>query len=179
MRAESRVRLGEELLQIDRLVVVHDQDDVGPLLLGLGPLLGLAAAWSEAHGRAEQGRNERRQRDPPADCRARNCSVCRPLPHATRTNQRVTSCGTRYLHLEAVGEAKVRLVSDTGEAASEKISVVLADDHAVVRSALRLMLEREPGIEVVAEAGDADSASRYVSGHHPKVLILDINMPGG
>jgi two-component system, NarL family, response regulator NreC len=41
------------------------------------------------------------------------------------------------------------------------------------------MLEREPDIEVVAEAGDADSASRYVSGHRPKVLILDINMPGG
>jgi two-component system response regulator NreC len=41
------------------------------------------------------------------------------------------------------------------------------------------MLEREPDIEVVAEAGDADSAARYVSGHHPKVLILDINMPGG
>jgi two-component system, NarL family, response regulator NreC len=57
------------------------------------------------------------------------------------------------------------------------ISVVLADDHAVVRSALRLMLEREPDIEVVAEAGDADSAARYVS--RPKVLILDINMPGG
>src|SRR3954468_21818518 len=66
-----------------------------------------------------------------------------------------------------------------GQARGESISVVLADDHAVVRSALRLMLEREPDIEVVAEAGDADSASRYVSGHHPKVLILDINMPGG
>ena len=76
-------------------------------------------------------------------------------------------------------EAKVRAVAETGEGASEKISVVLADDHAVVRSALRLMLEREPGIEVVAEAGDADSATRFVSGNRPKVLILDINMPGG
>jgi DNA-binding NarL/FixJ family response regulator len=36
------------------------------------------------------------------------------------------------------------------------ITVVLADDHAVVRSALRLMLEAEPDIEVVAEAGGAD-----------------------
>ena len=35
------------------------------------------------------------------------------------------------------------------------------------------------GIEVVAEAGDADSATRYVKGHRPAVLILDINMPGG
>jgi two-component system, NarL family, response regulator NreC len=72
------------------------------------------------------------------------------------------------------------VVTNTGEAeAADVISVVLADDHAVVRSALRLMLEREPDIEVVAEAGDADSAARYVTGHRPKVLILDINMPGG
>ncbi len=59
------------------------------------------------------------------------------------------------------------------------ISVVLADDHAVVRSALRMLLEDEPGIEVVAEAGDADAAIRYAGGHHPRVMILDINMPGG
>jgi two-component system response regulator NreC len=41
------------------------------------------------------------------------------------------------------------------------------------------MLEGEPDIEVVAEAGDAEAAARYVSGHRPAVLILDINMPGG
>ena len=62
---------------------------------------------------------------------------------------------------------------------SDPITVVLADDHVVVRSALRMLLEDENGIEVVAEAGDADSAIRYVNGHHPAVLILDINMPGG
>jgi two-component system, NarL family, response regulator NreC len=60
----------------------------------------------------------------------------------------------------------------------EAISVVLADDHIVVRSALRLLLEGEPDIEVVAEAGDADTAARYVKGHRPTVLILDVNMPG-
>jgi two-component system response regulator NreC len=60
-----------------------------------------------------------------------------------------------------------------------EITVVLADDHAVVRSALRMLLETEEGIEVVAEAGDAQEAIRYVSGHRPTVLILDINMPGG
>ena len=62
---------------------------------------------------------------------------------------------------------------------SNSISVVLADDHAVVRSALRMLLEDEPGIEVVAEAGDSNAAVRYAGGHHPRVLILDINMPGG
>jgi two-component system response regulator NreC len=59
-----------------------------------------------------------------------------------------------------------------------KITIVLADDHAVVRSALRLLLEAEAEFEVVAEAGDALSAIRYVRGHKPNVLILDLNMPG-
>jgi two-component system, NarL family, response regulator NreC len=68
---------------------------------------------------------------------------------------------------------------DESQASQKAISVVLADDHAVVRSALRLMLEAEPNIEVLAEAGDADAATRYAAGHRPDVLILDINMPGG
>ncbi len=58
------------------------------------------------------------------------------------------------------------------------ITIVLADDHTVVRNALRLLLDAEPGFEVVAEAGDADTAVRYVRGHKPAVLILDLNMPG-
>ena len=68
-----------------------------------------------------------------------------------------------------------------GEAAgrSEAITIVLADDHAVVRSGLRLLLDSEDGFEVVAEAGDLESAQRYVRGHHPTVLVLDLNMPGG
>lgn len=57
-------------------------------------------------------------------------------------------------------------------------TIVLADDHAVVRSALRMLLEAEAGFEVVAEAGDAEEAIRYVRGHKPSVLILDLNMPG-
>jgi two-component system, NarL family, response regulator NreC len=57
--------------------------------------------------------------------------------------------------------------------------IVLADDHRVVRSGLRLLLDAEEGFEVVAEAGDVDAARRYVHGHHPDVLVLDLNMPGG
>jgi two-component system, NarL family, response regulator NreC len=58
------------------------------------------------------------------------------------------------------------------------ITIVLADDHTVVRAALRMLLEAEPDFEVVAEAGDAPNAVRYVRGHKPTVLILDLNMPG-
>ena len=59
------------------------------------------------------------------------------------------------------------------------IRIVIADDHAVVRSGLRMLLDAEADFEVVAEAGDVDAARRYVRGHHPAVLVLDLNMPGG
>jgi two-component system response regulator NreC len=69
---------------------------------------------------------------------------------------------------------------DPGEAdTASAIRIVIADDHAVVRSGLRMLLDAEPDFEVVAEAGDVDAARRYVRGHHPRVLILDLNMPGG
>lgn len=61
---------------------------------------------------------------------------------------------------------------------SETIQIVLADDHAVVRSALRMLLDSESDLQVVAEAGEVESALRFVRGHHPAVLILDLNMPG-
>lgn len=59
------------------------------------------------------------------------------------------------------------------------IRVVLADDHAVVRQGLRRVLEAQGDFEVVAEAGDLDAVHRYVRGHRPDVLVLDLNMPGG
>ena len=58
------------------------------------------------------------------------------------------------------------------------ITVVLADDHEVVRTGLRLLLEGSPGFTVVAEAGDVETARRYVGGQRPDVLVLDLNMPG-
>jgi two-component system, NarL family, response regulator NreC len=64
------------------------------------------------------------------------------------------------------------------DASPATIRIVLADDHAVVRSGLRLLLDSETGFEVVAEAGDVEAARRYVRGHRPAVLVLDLNMPG-
>ena len=65
------------------------------------------------------------------------------------------------------------------ETAPDRITIILADDHAVVRNGLRMLLEAESDMEVVAEAGNVDAAARYVLGHKPTVLVLDLNMPGG
>jgi two-component system, NarL family, response regulator NreC len=61
----------------------------------------------------------------------------------------------------------------------EAITVVLADDHAVVRKGLRLLLEAEPGLRVMAEAGTVEDALRMARAHRPDVLVLDLNMPRG
>ncbi|WP_445151253.1 response regulator transcription factor [Baekduia sp. Peel2402] len=58
------------------------------------------------------------------------------------------------------------------------ISIVLADDHAVVRRGLRLVLDAEADLEVLAEAGTTDDALRLVKAHRPDVVVLDLNMPG-
>ena len=59
------------------------------------------------------------------------------------------------------------------------VSIVLADDHEVVRNGLRMLLDAEDGFEVVAEAGDLEATRRYVRAHRPQVLVLDVNMPEG
>jgi two-component system, NarL family, response regulator NreC len=59
------------------------------------------------------------------------------------------------------------------------VSIALADDHAVVRSGLRMLLESEPGFEVVAEAGELDEIPRVVQEATPDVLLLDVHMRGG
>jgi two-component system, NarL family, response regulator NreC len=58
------------------------------------------------------------------------------------------------------------------------IRTVIVDDHAVVRSGLRLVLESEDDIEVVAEAADARDAVFETRAHHPDVILLDVVMPG-
>src|SRR5947207_1426438 len=58
------------------------------------------------------------------------------------------------------------------------ISIVLADDHPLVRRGLRDVLEAEPGFVVVAEAGDGLEAVRLVERLQPDVLVVDLMMPG-
>jgi two-component system, NarL family, response regulator NreC len=64
-------------------------------------------------------------------------------------------------------------------ASADTIRVVIADDHSVVRRGLRQVLDADGGFDVLAEASDLDGARRYVRGHRPDVLVLDLNMPGG
>jgi two-component system response regulator NreC len=59
-----------------------------------------------------------------------------------------------------------------------EITIVLADDHAVVRAGLRMLLDAEEGMRVVAEAGDVPGAVQRTGAHRPSVLVLDLNMPG-
>lgn len=59
------------------------------------------------------------------------------------------------------------------------IRVVLADDHAAVRRNLRLLLDGEDDVEVIAEAADLSTVARHVHGHLPHVLVLDLELPNG
>ncbi len=55
--------------------------------------------------------------------------------------------------------------------------VLIADDHGIVRSGVRLLLERESGIEVIGEASDGVEAREMAIRDHPDLAILDVKMP--
>lgn len=60
----------------------------------------------------------------------------------------------------------------------ETIRVLIVDDHAVLRSGLRLVIDREDGLEVVGEAGTAEDAVRSYDRLQPDLVLMDIEMPG-
>jgi two-component system response regulator NreC len=68
--------------------------------------------------------------------------------------------------------------NDESDAVPETVKVIIADDHNVVREGLKMMLDSQPNLRVVAEAADADTALRMTRAHRPAVLIMDLNMPG-
>jgi DNA-binding NarL/FixJ family response regulator len=64
------------------------------------------------------------------------------------------------------------------EPATGEISVLIVDDHEVVREGLRLSLSRAPHIWVIGEAGDGETALALVQRRNPDVVIMDVRMPG-
>jgi DNA-binding NarL/FixJ family response regulator len=62
--------------------------------------------------------------------------------------------------------------------AVDRIGIVLADDHALIRSGLRRVLDRETDLTVVGEAGDVETALALTERHQPRLVVLDLNMPG-
>jgi two-component system response regulator NreC len=61
--------------------------------------------------------------------------------------------------------------------AAEPISIVLADDHTMMRQSLRVLLDGEADLIVLAETDSLQSVAEHVRTHHPDVLVLDLGMP--
>jgi len=61
---------------------------------------------------------------------------------------------------------------------SASLSLILADDHALVRAGIRTLLEKLEGIQIVGEAGDGRETLALVEKHQPNVVVMDISMPG-
>jgi len=57
------------------------------------------------------------------------------------------------------------------------INVVLVDDHEIVRTGLKFIIDKMSGINIIAEANDGEEAVSIVSQHKPDVVIMDVNMP--
>jgi Response regulator containing a CheY-like receiver domain and an HTH DNA-binding domain len=58
------------------------------------------------------------------------------------------------------------------------LSIILADDHSLVRAGIRTLLEKLPGVTILAESGDGRETLALVHQHDPDVVIMDITMPG-
>jgi two-component system, NarL family, response regulator NreC len=69
--------------------------------------------------------------------------------------------------------------NDHAPIAPPQLRIVVAEDHRVVRRGLQLVLDGEPDLSVVAQAGTVAEARGLVREHAPHVLVLDLNMPGG
>jgi len=61
---------------------------------------------------------------------------------------------------------------------AEALTIILADDHALVRAGIRTLLEQLPGIRIVGEAGDGRETIALVEKLKPDIVIMDISMPG-
>ncbi len=74
-------------------------------------------------------------------------------------------------------EKRYYYVSKYFDTTMEKIRILIADDHAVVREGTRQILDQESDLEVVAEAADGDEAVQLTGSIHPDVVLMDVAMP--
>ncbi|HOY13130.1 MAG TPA: response regulator transcription factor, partial [Saprospiraceae bacterium] len=58
-----------------------------------------------------------------------------------------------------------------------EISILLVDDHAIVRNGIKAMLSSEEDFEIIGEGSDGNEAISLILQHHPDIVIMDINMP--
>lgn len=69
-------------------------------------------------------------------------------------------------------------ITDPVATPAPPIRVVLADDQVLIRAGLRALVDAEPGMTVVGEAGDGDAAVQIATRERPDVVLMDIRMPG-
>jgi PleD family two-component response regulator len=80
---------------------------------------------------------------------------------------------------KAAGRNRVEVYRAAGEEPGAAIRVLIADDDPMIRLTTSALIEREPGLELVGEAEDADQAIEMAARRRPDVVLLDFNMPGG
>src|SRR5687767_13787088 len=61
---------------------------------------------------------------------------------------------------------------------NDQITIMIADDHPIVRQGLRQMIEADKRLTIVGEDGDGETALQLIENHRPHVVVLDIDMPG-
>lgn len=69
-------------------------------------------------------------------------------------------------------------MSTAGDGVPEPVRVLIADDHPIFRDGLATLLGTQPGVAVVATAGDGAEAVALAAEHHPDVVVMDVQMPG-
>jgi two-component system chemotaxis response regulator CheY len=77
------------------------------------------------------------------------------------------------------GRNRVEVHQPEGDAPTDSIRLLIADDDPMIRLTLAALIDREPGFELVGEAEDADQAIELAARRRPDVVLLDFNMPGG
>src|SRR6476620_2732409 len=103
------------------------------------------------------------------------CSCTVPAP----TRPRPERTGERGRTAQPLKARRATMSDDTGFSAQKPISVFLVDDHEVVRRGVQDLLDAEPDIEVVGDAGTADHALARGPALRPDVAILDVRLPDG